>query len=124
MNSNNFPQVIQQLFTYIQENIDDKLTLEDIAKMSAYSPFHFQRKFKRFMGETPNDYVMRFRVELAAHYLWYYSSLSITDIAYRCGFSSPSHLSRAISHYFHVSPRELRKQGIDFYLKQHEIARI
>ncbi len=120
MNSNNFSDVLQKLFTYIHQNIDEKITLDDLAKMSSYSPFHFQKKFRRFLGETPNDYVMRFRVELASHYLWYFSSLSITDIAYRCGFSSPSHLSRAISHYFHLSPRELRKKGIEFYLNQQE----
>lgn len=118
MNSNSFSEVMRHLFTYISENIDDKLTLDDLAKISSYSPFHFQKKFKRFMGETPNDYVMRMRVELAAHYLWYYTSLPITEIAYRCGFSSPSHLSRSISQYFHTTPRELRKKGIDAHINQ------
>lgn len=120
MKRDNFSNAIHDLFLYIHENIDDTLTLNELAKMSSYSPFHFQRKFKRFTGETPNDYVMRLRVELAAHYLWYLTSLSVTDIAYRCGFSSPSHLSRSISHYFHVTPRELRKKGIDAHLTQQQ----
>lgn len=64
MNRVNFTQNnIQDIFNFIHTNIDDKLTLEELAKISSYSPFHFHRKFKQFIGETPNDYILRTRLE-------------------------------------------------------------
>ncbi|MGD7043101.1 helix-turn-helix domain-containing protein [Jeotgalibacillus proteolyticus] len=112
MDRSDFTQAhIQELFSFIHDHIDDKLTLEELAKISSYSPFHFHRKFKKFIGETPNDYIVRIRLEFAAHLLWYQPEVSITDIAYRCGFSSPSHLSRSFLKYFHMSPSKIREKG-------------
>ncbi|USK33855.1 AraC family transcriptional regulator [Bacillus sp. F19] len=51
---------------YIEENLQVKLTLAHLAKVSTYSPYHFHRLFSKFTGETPAGYVKRHRLEMAA----------------------------------------------------------
>ncbi|GGB39349.1 AraC family transcriptional regulator [Fictibacillus barbaricus] len=63
---NNVKQIFKVL-EYIEQHIDESLTLEKLASISTYSPFHFQRMFKSVIGETPAAYVKRYRLENAAH---------------------------------------------------------
>lgn len=52
----------------IEKHLDKKLTLELMAKWSTYSPSHFHQVLAEVVGETPADYVKRFRLERAAHF--------------------------------------------------------
>lgn len=62
-------QQIQKVLNYIEQNLNLKLSLELLAKLSTYSPFHFHCVFTGIVGETPADYVKRLRLEMAAHFL-------------------------------------------------------
>ena len=50
---------------YIAENYQASLSLSDMAKNSYMSPYHFLRIFKETYGETPNEFLIRLRVEQA-----------------------------------------------------------
>ncbi|MBP1081926.1 MULTISPECIES: AraC family transcriptional regulator [Bacillus] len=56
---------IGKVMKYIEQNLDQKLSLEQLAKVSSYSQFHFHRIFTGLIGETPSDYVKRIRMEKA-----------------------------------------------------------
>ena len=75
------------LLTYISENIQKPLKPKDLADRMALSTYHFIRQFKKNIGYTPYRYVLLAKMSTANHLLMY-SSLSIKEIAYSCGFSS------------------------------------
>ncbi|PLR66232.1 AraC family transcriptional regulator [Bacillus sp. UMB0893] len=100
---------INKAVEYIEENINEDLSLERLAKVSTYSPFHFQRLFKEMIGETPSGYVKRLRLENAAHLLIYEQELTITRIAFMCGFSSLSYFTYSFQAYFKTSPKRWRE---------------
>ncbi|TDL31788.1 AraC family transcriptional regulator [Jeotgalibacillus sp. S-D1] len=100
---------INRVLTYIEHNLDQKLGLEELAQVSTYSAYHFQRLFKELAGESPAQYVKRLRLEQAAHYLIYEGQMNVTDIAMLCGFSSLSYFTTAFTNHFTYSPKAWRE---------------
>ncbi|MCF6139045.1 AraC family transcriptional regulator [Pseudalkalibacillus berkeleyi] len=100
---------IYTVLDYIKNNLHTDLSLENLAEVSTYSPYHFHRLFNRIMGETPSDYVKRVRMEEAAHYLIYEPNMSVTEIAFKCGFSSNSYFTSAFKAFFKHSPKAWRE---------------
>lgn len=93
---------------FINENLDQKLTLEDLAQKCFYNPSYFSRTFKQKFGVSPVEYIARERAHLAAT-LISDSSLSMEDVAERCGFGDKSGLYRAFEKYYGCTPTEYRK---------------
>ncbi|MFP7656570.1 AraC family transcriptional regulator [Chryseobacterium proteolyticum] len=50
---------IVKIIRYIEDHLDSELSLEKVAELGAYSPFHFHRVFKLITGETLQSYVIR-----------------------------------------------------------------
>lgn len=96
---------------YISRNLDRDLSLEKVAKVSAFSMFHFHRIFKAVVGETISDFTRRLRLESAANRLLYNKS-NITQIAIDCGFSSSQNFAKAFRQHFGMSPSAYRKSNI------------
>ncbi|WP_409342578.1 GyrI-like domain-containing protein [Paenibacillus sp. MBLB4367] len=109
MNRGDYISRINTVMNYIENHIEEDLSLASLARIAAFSPFHFHRIFKAMVGENVNEFVKRIRIEKSAHYLVNRSDLSITDIAYAFGFTSLSTFSRAFSKHFGVSARNYRK---------------
>jgi AraC family transcriptional regulator len=98
-----------KVLEYIEQNLTESLTLETLAAVSTYSPYHFQRTFKGIVGETPAGYVKRLGLENAAHSLIYEPSKAVTEIALMCGFSSVSYFTYSFNEYFKTSPKKWRE---------------
>jgi AraC family transcriptional regulator len=96
---------------FINENKAEKITLDDISRAACFSPCHFHRIFTAMVGETPVDFLNRVRLEKAANMLHLNSSLSITEIAVKNGFSSSTVFSRAFKKHFGVSASEWIKKA-------------
>jgi len=99
---------IRKSLDYIEENLDKLITLEDIASRAHYSPYHFHRLFSEFCGETPGNFINRIRLEKAAWLLVHCEDLTITDVLFKLGYSSPQAFSRAFRQFYNVPPREYR----------------
>jgi AraC family transcriptional regulator len=102
---------LNRVFAYIDRNAGRNLTLEEIAEVGAFSPFHFHRVFKASVGETLHAYILRRRLALAASLLRYREDWGPTRIAMECGFASPSDFSRAFKKAMGKSPRRFRAEG-------------
>jgi AraC family transcriptional regulator len=102
---------INKTLEYIDRHIDEVIRLEDLAKTSHFSAYHFHRIFHALVGETVNKYVTRKRMEKAVQRLITKPELSITEVAEQGGFSSSANFSKAFKLYFGVSPSELRNAG-------------
>jgi AraC family transcriptional regulator len=99
---------INKTLDYIQRNISEKISLADLSKISGFSNFHFLRIFTALIGETPGSYIKRIRVEKVANLILTNSKLTITQIAFKCGYSSSQSLSRDFRDYFKVSPSQYK----------------
>lgn len=112
MNSSNevYSRRINRVITYVNNHLDRSVSLQELAEESFFSAYHFHRIFVAVTGESVNNFTTRMRLEKAAKLLKF-SEDKIAAIAYQCGFSSPSTLSRAFKQYFGVSPSEYKKKG-------------
>lgn len=96
------------IMEYINNNLDKKIAINELAELSNFSPFHFHRITKALLKETIGAYITRIRLEQAAKMIRY-SSSTIEEIAYSIGYETPSSLSKRFRAHFGVSPSEYRK---------------
>jgi len=78
---------------YIDSHISGPILVADLCALVRRSKAHFSRSFKRTFGESPHSFVVRRRVELAAHYMRT-TEAPLSDIAVRCGFVDQAHLCK------------------------------
>ncbi len=98
---------IKKSIQYIEENLNEEISLKVIAKRVHFSEFHFHRLFKSITGSTVMEYVRKKRLEKAAEILSE-TSEKITDIAYKYQYSSEEAFSRAFKKAYGNSPRDYR----------------
>src|SRR4051795_12459268 len=79
---------VNRVMDYVQAHLAEDLTLDKLAAVAAFSPFHFHRVFSAITGETLSDFIRRIRLERAASVLSMLPETSVLEIALRCGFSS------------------------------------
>lgn len=91
----------------IESDLSEDLSLKVLANAAGLSEYHFLRMFKQSTGYTPHQYVINQRIERAKELLQK-TDMSITEIAYLLGFSTPAHFT----HHFHrktgVTPSAMR----------------
>ena len=78
---------------YIDSHITGPVFVVDLCALIQRSEAHFSRSFKRTFGESPHDFVVRRRLELAAQYMLT-TDAAMSDIALRCGFTDQAHLCK------------------------------
>ena len=100
---------INNVIDYIDSHVDEKINLEKLSQIACFSQYHFHRLFCTLIKETPLDYLNRIRLERSANILLTNKTVSITELAFNCGFSSPAAFSRSFKSYFNLSPKEYRK---------------
>lgn len=105
-----YRQRIDQVIDHLNNNLDRPVSLDELAAVAYFSPFHFHRIFVALMGETVNVFTSRMRNEKAARLLRF-SHRPIAEIAAECGFSSATTLTRSFKQYFDVAPSRYRKGG-------------
>lgn len=99
---------INRVIDYVGSHLYERLTLEVLAEVAAFSPFHFHRIFKAMVGESINDFINRLRLERAATRLKNNPDSTITEISLDCGFASSSHFARAFKRHFGSSATQYR----------------
>jgi AraC family transcriptional regulator len=99
---------INEVVNFIVQNLGEQLSLQQLADIAQYSPFHFQKIFKQVVGESPKQYVIRLRLETAAHALVMHRHKTVTEIALENGFSSSATFARSFKDYFGNSAEEFR----------------
>jgi len=102
---------IVKTIQYINNNLDADLSLEIIAEISAYSPFHFHRIFKLITGEPLQSYITRKKIEKSAFYLAVHKEKEIRDIYFELGFSSHSVFTKTFKKYYGLPPSEFRRSA-------------
>lgn len=98
---------MERIRACILERLDERILSADLARCVHVSEYHFYRLFRRTTGMTPQQFIKNIRLERARH-LVEHSSLSLSEVAYRTGFTDQSHLSREFRALFGISARKFR----------------
>ena len=94
---------------YIEENLAEKLTLDDVAKKAFFSPFHFHRLFKAVTNETLYNFINRKRIEKAASFLVHQKTKTITEVSEIVGYSNLSSFSKSFKKFYGLSPNKFKE---------------
>ncbi len=103
-----FNPVQYDLKTAVENNLYANLSIEELASLCNMSSSTFKRKFKSIYQNSPRAYILQQKIKKACHLLSF-SSSSITQIAFDCGFESISGFNRNFKKLQNLSPSEFRK---------------
>jgi transcriptional regulator GlxA family with amidase domain len=98
---------LRELQTWITNNLDAPLTVEDLADRAHMSPRNFARVFRGQIGITPAAYVERARVERAQQLLQS-QTVTLQQVARECGFGSEDRMRRAFQRRLGIGPAAYR----------------
>ena len=104
------PDRIALVQKYVHENYMRRLNVESVARRFYLSPNYFSRLFRRTLGTGFNSYLNCYRVEKAREMLLE-TDLSISEIAFLCGFGSISQFNRVFRDVARRAPGEIRRGG-------------
>ena len=104
---------VLRVLDFITEHLADDLPLTRLARVGAFSPFHFHRVFQAQTGETVRAFVARKRVERAMLLLGRGASpRRLTDLELELGFSSSAEFSRAFRGHTGLPPSKFRQNKV------------
>jgi AraC family transcriptional regulator len=102
---------LRRVLDYIAANIEDDITLADLAGIAGYSPFHFARKFALAMGIPPHRYISHMRLEKAMAELAT-GKLPLAQIALNAHFSSQASFTRAFHRATGMTPKKYQRHRL------------
>lgn len=97
----------------IEANIaSGDFNVEQLGKEIGMSRTQIFKKLKALTGQSPSDFIKIYKLNKAAHLLSQKTFPSIAEVAYACGFNSPSHFTESFRKQFGKSPSEFARQPI------------
>lgn len=95
---------VSEFTAIVERNIgNEDFSIEDIYKQMNISKVQLYRKVKALMGVNINEYILDTRIQKARYYLQH-EDLSVAEVAYKTGFSSPAYFSTVFKGKLGVSP--------------------
>lgn len=101
---------VQRMQTYIEEHINEVITMSMLSQVAGYSQWHSSRIFSELTGKAPFEYIRSLRLSRAAQKLMD-SNSRIVDVALEFVFDSHEGFTRAFSKEFGITPKEYRKNS-------------
>lgn len=99
---------VRKMQTYIEDHLDEKITLSNLSNVSCYSPWYSYRLFIEVLGITPSEYIRKLKLSKSALELRDEQS-KILEISLKYGYSSVDGYQRAFYKEFNVNPYEYSK---------------
>ncbi len=103
--------VLKNIIGFIQQNYTVKISLADIAASGAVGQSKCCRLFAKYIGQTPNLYLMQYRLDKSTELLKN-TDMTVTEIAYAVGFNGSSYYAEAFRKWCGKSPTEYRNVEI------------
>ncbi|SOE94415.1 AraC family transcriptional regulator [Burkholderia sp. D7] len=104
------PRTATSVIDFIESNLDQRLTLDELAALAQLSVPHFKVLFRETLGVPVHRYVVQRRVERAKALLLQ-GKLSAAQVALETGFSHQSHMAHWMNRLLGLTPREIMKDG-------------
>jgi AraC family transcriptional regulator, glycine betaine-responsive activator len=102
-------KALVEVSALMEANIDEPLTLDDLARLAGLSQRHLQRMFRHTLNMTPMHYYLNLRLR-RARALLLQTEMSIMSVTVACGFQSSCHFSKSYRTLFGYSPSMERNQ--------------
>jgi AraC family transcriptional regulator of adaptative response/methylated-DNA-[protein]-cysteine methyltransferase len=100
----------KEICRYIEQHLDEPITLEHLGKVFRQSPFHLQRRFKAALGITPREYADSCRLRLLKRNLQ--AGDNVTRAMYDAGYGSSSRLYEKTASQLGMTPDKYRRGAI------------
>ncbi len=105
---------IKEAFSFIEQNFQNDITIEDIAASCGLNRSYFGKIFHENMGKSPQEFLISYRMTKATELLKL-TNLSIADIGNAVGYPNQLHFSRAFKNVYGISPRQWRYENSDMH---------
>ncbi|WP_249597315.1 helix-turn-helix transcriptional regulator [Peribacillus frigoritolerans] len=115
-----YSPIIQKTIEYIENSLQDELSLENIARFAGFSKFHYHRIFHKEVGVTVSEYIRYRRIANAANMLLY-TDEKIIDIALYYRFETQESFTRSFKKYYDLPPGQYRKLVSKLTLQKEEM---
>lgn len=113
-------EVVRKVIDYIERNLENEISLDNISENAGYSKFYLNRIFTEYTGITMYKYLQKRRITAAAEKL-VKTDKSIIQIAYEAGYDTQQSFSFAFKQIYLYPPKIYRDIGI-FMPKQNRIS--
>ncbi|MDT3973920.1 AraC family transcriptional regulator, partial [Staphylococcus saprophyticus] len=100
---------VKQMMSYIHKHFQDKITLGPLSQNIYLSEAEAIRLFKKYVKQTPFEYLLRYRLEQSKSILDKDSLSTITEIAMACGFSTTSYFIKVFKARYGMTPKQYQK---------------
>lgn len=98
-------------YDFVSENYKESISIKQFADHVHMTHTGFLLKFKKETGKTPTEYICTYRLNLATDLL-FNTTLSISEIAEKCGFENLYYFSNCFKKHYHISPSKYRKNNL------------
>lgn len=98
---------IDRAVCWMQEHYGEEITVEQLAKLSRMSKYHFIRVFRSLTGDTPYRYLLLYRIDRSKQLLLD-THMTVQEIADACGFSSSKNYIAAFRSCAGLTPGKFR----------------
>lgn len=110
--------IVRDSISFMKQNIENSITLEDIAQHVNYSTSHFSTLFSRRTSYAPMEYYNSLKIQRACTYLQF-SNLKIKEIAFKLGYYDQFHFSKVFRKEMEITPKEYRTKYQENNMTQH-----
>ncbi len=104
------PSFLKTALSYIEEHEKEEISVSDLSEMCLVSQSYFRKEFRRFFGQSPQEYILRHRMDAAKRYLEM-GDLNVSEVSSVLGFSSPAYFSRIFKEKNGISPKDYMKNS-------------
>jgi AraC-like DNA-binding protein len=109
------PESVARCVEFLKEAAYRNIGMNDMAHASGVTRFHLTRSFRSALGETPMQYLMKLRIQMALDLLMN-TPYTVDQIAKQCGFTCGNYFAKVFRKWTKLSPTEFRHHS-----EQHEI---
>lgn len=106
----NWVESISRAIKYIENNLTNDITIQDISNYSYISSYYFQKGFSIICGYSISEYIRNRRLSLAGHEVLHTDN-RIIDIALKYGYDSPDSFTKAFTRFHGSTPKAVRNNG-------------
>lgn len=99
----------RKIMQFIEEHLTETIKVDQLAALTKLSKTYFSRVFKAAYGESPYNYILRRRMELAKE-LIVETDDALSEIALDCGMADQAHLCKTFKKVFGTTPNYWRRQ--------------
>lgn len=100
---------VAKILSFIERHYSENITLSNIAETVNLSERETLRCFRKVIGESPIQYLLKYRLIQSASTLIRYPDKKISVVAEECGFDSPAYFAKKFKEFYLCTPREYRQ---------------